>query len=99
MYILIIDDIPSGIAINAAAHGSLACFLKFASCRSMQEWLASSFKKVTCKVTPEELGKAMVQCPDHVVITESSLGHRVVGAAFCPRASWHEMFSTFKLYK
>jgi peptidyl-tRNA hydrolase len=59
MYILIRDSIPTGHAINAATRASLACFLKFAGNSDMQRWLADSFKKVTCKVTDDELSLAM----------------------------------------
>jgi peptidyl-tRNA hydrolase len=99
MYILVRDSVPYGYAINAVAHASLACFLKYASHRDMQRWLADSFKKVTCKVTDEELAEAMREADNHVVITESTIGHETIAVAFCPRKEWPELFSEFKLYR
>jgi len=99
MYILIRESVPLGYAINGAAHASIACFLKHANHRNMQRWLADSFKKVTCKVTDDELHLAMSEADNHVIITESVIGHETVAVAFCPRNEWPEVFSTFKLYK
>lgn len=100
MYILVRDSVPLGYAINAVGHASLACFLRFASHRNMQWWLADSFKKVTCKVTDEQLMLAMqaIGPEGHVVVTESVIGHETVAVAFCPRKEWPEVFATFKLY-
>jgi peptidyl-tRNA hydrolase len=99
MYILVRSDVPLGYAINGVAHASLACFLKYASHRDMQRWLADSFKKVTCRVSDEELAEAMKEDSDHVVITESVLGHETLCVAFSPRKEWPEIFETFDLYK
>ncbi len=99
MYILVREDVPLGYAMNGVAHASVACFLKYASHRSMQRWLADSFAKVTCKVSNEELAEAMRATSEHVIITESVIGHETVAVAFCPRKEWPEVFSTFKLYK
>ena len=65
----------------------------------MQRWLADSFKKVTCKVTDEELAEAMKEADNHIVITESVIGHETVAVAFCPRKEWPECFTNFKLYR
>jgi peptidyl-tRNA hydrolase len=98
MYILLRKDVPLGYAVNGAAHASLACFLKYASHRSMQRWLADSFAKVTCTVSDEELSEAMHAAGEYVIITESVIGHEIVAVAFCPRKEWPEIFRTFKLY-
>jgi peptidyl-tRNA hydrolase len=39
MYILIKDDVPPGFAVLAAAHGSLAAYLKFRDTPEVAEWL------------------------------------------------------------
>ena len=41
MYILIKDSVPLGYAIVAAAHASLAAYLKFQDCEEVRQWLAS----------------------------------------------------------
>lgn len=101
MYILILDDVPLGHALNSAAHASLACFLDHAGRRDTQAWLATSFKKVTCRVSQEELDLAVqsVGIGGKTTITESSLDNRVTAVAFAPRNSWPEVFKTFKLYR
>lgn len=99
MYILVRESVPLGYAMNAVGHAALGCFLKYASHRNMQRWLADSFKKVTCKVTDEELFAAMAAAEDHIVITESVIGHETIAVAFCPRREWPEVFETLKLYK
>lgn len=100
MYILIPEDVPIGFAINGAAHAGLACFLRFASRRSLQEWLPS-FKKVTCKVSYDELEQAIqsVEHDSYTVITESAFGNRTVAVAFCPRQEWPEIFKQLQLYR
>lgn len=100
MYILILDDVPTGYAINSAAHASLACYLKFQHLPIMSEWLDSSFKKVTCKVSREQLEKALdVEKSYHVSLTESSLGNRLMCVAWSPRTEWDPFFKTLTLWK
>lgn len=99
MYILVRDSVATGYAVNGVAHASVACLLKFMSYRDMQRWLADSFKKVTCRVTDEQLAEAMQEADNHVVITESVIGHETVAVAFCPRKEWPECFAEYKLYK
>lgn len=99
MYILVRESVPLGFAINGAAHASVACLLKFMSHRDMQRWLADSFKKVTVRVNDEEFSAAIAAADNHVIITESVIGHETVAVAFCPRKEWPECFADFKLYK
>jgi hypothetical protein len=104
MYILILDNIPIGHAINSAAHASLACYLRFQATPEMTQWVTSSFKKVTCRVTQQELETAIGFVPEHVVITESNLPSEdgkpsVMGAAFAPREAWDPFFKTLALLK
>jgi len=99
MYILILDDVPVGHAVNTAAHASLACYLRYGSSSNMKLWLDSSFKKVTCSVSRDGLEKALDLADDNVVMTESALGNRVVGAVFCPRPEWDAFFKTLSLWK
>jgi len=99
MYILVRDEVSLGFAMNSVAHASLACFLKYAGHRDMQRWLADSFKKVTCKVSDEELQEAMSAADNHIVMTESVLGHETMSVAFCPRKEWPECFANYKLYR
>lgn len=98
MYILILDDVPLGQAMTAAAHASLACYLKFQAREEVAQWLSGPFKKVVCKVDSATFERAR-EVADHVVLTESSLGGREVAVAFCPRAEWPKMFQFLTLYR
>ena len=98
MYILVKDSIPVGNAMVAAAHASIACFLKFERRPGMLAWISGPFYKTICKVTDSEFEAAKVT-PDHVVITESSLDGQEVALAFLPREDWPKSFKFLKLYK
>lgn len=99
MYILILDSVPNGHAINSAAHASLMCYLKFKDSPNMQEWLKSSFKKVTCRVSPQDFATAIGFESEHVIVTESNLEGKTVAAAFPPKAEWDPFFKTLSLWK
>ena len=98
MYILVLDSVPLGHAINCNGHAVLACHLRFQNEPIYKDWLDQSYRKVTCKVSKEEFDKAK-QWPDHVMITESALNYSEVALAFCPRHEWDESFKGFKLYR
>jgi peptidyl-tRNA hydrolase len=98
MYILIKDDVPPGFAVLAAAHASLAAFLKFQDSPEVAEWLSGPFFKAVCRVSEGEFEKAK-ECADHVVLTESALDNREVALAFKPREEWPKGFRFFRLYK
>jgi peptidyl-tRNA hydrolase len=98
MFILIRDSIPTGFALVAAAHASLACYLKFKDTPQVMQWLSGSFKKVVCRVTDQEFQKAK-EFDDHVVLTESALDNREVAIAFKPREEWPKAFRFYRLYK
>jgi peptidyl-tRNA hydrolase len=100
MYFCIKDDTQVGMAINAAAHGSLMCHLEFYEDGHYQEWLGKSFKKVTCAVTPAEF--AMLKTvEDHVVVTESRLDNAELAIVLKPRHDndWPEFVNLLKLWK
>ena len=98
MYILIREAVPAGFAVLAAAHASLAAYLKFADSPDVKEWLAGPFYKAVCRVSDEEFAKAK-ETPDYVVITESALDGQEVALAFRPRAEYPKAFRFFKLFK
>ena len=100
MYICIKDDIPVGIAMNSAAHGSLMCHLKFAFREDYQKWLEKSFKKVTCMVTPAEFAM-LKEVSDNIVVTESRLNGQEVAIVLCPRpdTEFPEFVGLLKLWK
>jgi hypothetical protein len=98
MYILIRESVPTGFAVLAAAHASLAAYLKFAETSEVKEWLAGPFYKAVCRVTDEEFAKAK-ETPDRVVLTESALDGQEVALAFKPRAEYPKVFRFFKLFK
>lgn len=98
MCILIKDSVPAGYAILAAAHASLAAYLKFKDSTEVAEWLSGPFHKVVCKVSDEEFERAKA-VEDCVVLTESALDNHEVAVAFRPREEWPKMFRFLKLYR
>jgi peptidyl-tRNA hydrolase len=98
MYILIRESVPVGFAVLAAAHASLAAYLKFKDSPEVAEWLAGPFYKAVCKVMDEEFERAK-ETPDHVVLTESALGGQEVAIAFKPRAEYPKAFRFLRLFK
>jgi hypothetical protein len=98
MDILIKEAVPMGFALVAAAHASLAAYLKFQDTPEVRDWLAGPFCKTVCKVNDEEFEQAK-GCPDHVVLSESALGGAEVALAFKPRAEWPKAFRFFRLYR
>lgn len=98
MYILIRESVPLGFAMLAAAHASLACYLKFRDTPEVAAWLSGPFYKVVCKVSDVEFEKAK-EAPDNVVLTESALGNIEVAMAFKPREEWPRPFKFFRLYR
>ena len=98
MYILIKEAVPVGIAIVAAAHASLAAYLKYRDSPEVEQWLSGPFYKVVCKVNESEFERAKSE-PDHVVITESALDNEEVAVAFKPREEWPKAFRYFRMYR
>jgi hypothetical protein len=98
MYILIKESVPTGFAVLAAAHASLACYLKFRETPETVEWLSGPFYKVICRVGDAEFENAK-QFVDHVILTESALDNQEVAIAFRPREEWPKPFKFYKLYK
>ena len=98
MYILVRDSIPPGFAILAAAHASLACYLKFRDTPEIAAWLSGPFYKVVCRVTDAEFETAK-GFEDHLVLTESRLDGAEVAIAFRPREEWPKAFMFYRLYK
>lgn len=98
MYILIKESVPMGLALVAAAHASLAAYLKFKDTPEVTEWLAGPFRKTICKVSDEEFDRAR-GFDDLVVLTESALGDQEVAIAFEPREEWPKAFKFYRLYR
>lgn len=98
MYILIKESAPLGFAMVAAAHASLAAYLKFKDTPEVAQWLSGPFRKAVCKVTAEEFEQAK-SVPDHVVLTESALENQEVAMAFKPREEWPKPFKFYRLYR
>ncbi len=98
MYILVRESVPTGFAILAAAHASLACYLKFRDDPEVAAWLAGPFYKVVCRVTDAEF-EAAKAFEDYVVLTESVLDGTEVAIAFRPREEWPKAFKFYRLYR
>jgi hypothetical protein len=100
MYICIKQDTAVGMAMNAAAHGSLMCHLKYYGDGDYQQWLDKSFKKVTCAVTDAEF--AMLKTvEDHIIVTESRLQNAELAIVIKPRNDndWPEFVNLLKLWR
>ena len=89
---------PTGFAILAAAHASLAAYLRFKDAPEGAAWLSGPFYKVICEVNDREF-EAAKQYEDHVVLTESALDDEEVALAFKPRAEWPAAVRFYRLYK
>jgi len=100
MYICIKDSTPVGMAMNAAAHAGLMCHLEYKDDGAYQAWLANSFKKVTCMVTPAEFAM-LKELEDHVVVTESRMDNAELAVVLKPRhdVEWPEFVNLLKLWK
>ena len=98
MYILVRDSVPAGFAMVAAAHASLAAYLKFKDAPEVEEWLSGPFYKTVCRVNDSEFESAK-KYADHVVIAEAALGQQEVAIAFKPRAEWPKPFRFYSLYR
>lgn len=86
------------MAILAAAHASLACYLRFRDSPKFAEWLAGPFYKVVCRVTDAEF-EAAKTFADRMVVAESRLGGAEVAIAFRPRDEWPKGFNSYRLYR
>ena len=98
MYILMKESVPLGNAIVAAAHASLAAYLKYQDSPEVKQWLSGPFYKVVCKVNEAEFERVKTE-PNHVVITESALDNQEVAIAFKPREDWPKAFRYFRMYR
>ena len=98
MYILIKESLPTGLAVLAAAHASLAAYLRFKDTPEIDQWLSGPFYKVICRVNEREFEQAK-QFEDHVVLTESALDDQEVALVFKPRTEWPKAFKFYRLYK
>ena len=98
MYILVRDSVPPGLAVVAAAHAPLACYLKFQDHPDMKKWLEGPFYKAVCKVADGEFERAKEE-RDHVVLTESAWLAQETVIAFVPREEYPKMFKFLRLYK
>jgi hypothetical protein len=100
MYICIKQETPVGIAMNAAAHGSLMCHLEYYDDDNYQQWLGKSFKKVTCAVTPAEFAM-LKELSANVIVTESRMDNAELAVVLCPRHDndWPEFVNLLKLWK
>ena len=98
MYILVKESLPVGFAILAAAHASLAAYLRFKDTPEVAEWLGGPFRKVICRVSADEF-EAAKKCEDNVILTESALDQQEVAIAFRPREEWPKSFKFLRLFK
>ena len=98
MYIAIKDWVPSGHAVNCAAHAGLIGWLEFGHLDSTKEWLDTSFKKVTCAVTDDEF-EILRKMENSKVIRESRLDNDEIGIVLAPRDEWPTFMKTLRLWK
>jgi hypothetical protein len=100
MYITILEWVPTGHALNTAAHAGLIGYLNYKDLPETKEWLESSFKKVTCVVSEEEF-EQLTTIKNCSILRESRLDGAVVGAVFAPRLKedWPEIMKTLRLWR
>ena len=99
MYIAILDWVPTGHALNVAAHAGLIGYLEFGHLSDTQDWLKNSFKKVTCVVDDSEFAE-LRNIENSYVLTESRLDNDEVAIVFAPRKSedWPPIMRTLRLW-
>ena len=64
---LVRESVPTGFALVAFAHASLAAYLKFKDTPEVAEWLSGPFYKTICRVNDSEFETAK-SFDDNVVI-------------------------------
>ena len=89
---------PLGYGVLAAAHASLASYLKYRETPEVATWLAGPFYKVICKVNDAEFEQAKT-FDDAVLLTESALGGQELAIAFKPREGWPKAFKFYRLFR
>ena len=104
MYILIKDTVPLGHAINCAAHAGAMAILEWREYNEdgFSDWIAKSFKKVTCKVTEAEFAAVKYSELEQISVTESNLNGEEVALVIKPLINdddYPKMFKYFKLYR
>lgn len=97
MYILVRDDIEVSWAMVAVSHAALIAYLKWQKDEDMQEWVTTSFRKVTCKVTPEQFEEAKTM-EDTVVVTESAVNGKELAVVVKPRKNLPKALKSYILY-
>ena len=99
MYVLIADWIDIGHVVNSCVHAGAMIESRFdRNDPAMADWSANSFRKITCKVTPEEFERAK-KFEDWFVVTESAFDNKEVILVFKPRDEYPKFFQFLKLYK
>ena len=98
MYILVKESVPTGKAVVAVAHASLACYLKFQDMDEMKNWLSGPCYKKVCNIYEEEFERVK-EIERHIVITEYSLNDEEIAIAFCPREIYPKGFQFYSLFK
>jgi peptidyl-tRNA hydrolase len=100
MYIFICDDVDLGHALLTAAHGAVACTVKYQDHPDTQEWLKGQFRKVVCKVNRVEFERIKTLSDDFLVMNECGIeGNPEISIVFRPREEFPKAFSFFKLYR
>lgn len=97
MYIIVREEVPLHVAINSVGHAALGTYLKFKDHEETQEWLETSFNKVTCKANPKEFELAKTM-DDYLLIREAKFNNEEICIGFRPRKEWHKFFKYLRLY-
>ena len=103
MYILILDWVDVGHAVNTAAHaGAMIATRGWPKDDPiMKEWYDTSFRKCTCKVSEKEFEKSKTYFDDseYFAVTEMAFDNKEVALVFKPRKEFPRFFNFLKLYK
>jgi len=99
MYILVLDNVDLGHAMLAVGHAVAAAMKSFRDTDEMRDWLDNSFRKVVCRVTPEQFDKAKTYGLDYLSMTESALQGADTALVFKPAKDFPPFFKSLSLYR
>lgn len=98
MYILIMDWMDVGHAVNSAAHAALIAHKAWNDDPEYQEWYEGSFRKVSCVINEAQLKRAMACGYEYRMVGEMAFDHPTVALVFKPRREWNGFFRSLPLY-
>lgn len=84
LYIAVLDEFPDYMVPTLVAHTVLGAHLKFQDEVHYNNWLNTSFKKVTVRVNQKEFDKIAALDNVHLAYEKHTLERRMACAIVCP---------------